>query len=268
MQRMFADGRVAIAGAGEGPPLMLLHSLLADASSFDAVVPTLARAFTVHVPDLPGFGGSAPAPGGLEAVADRIAAGLREACGPGPIAGLGNGYGGFVLLTCALRHPDLFDRLVFADSGACFSDPGREAFRGMARAAGDRGLAAISDTAMRRLFAPDFQAAQPELMAVRRAAFLRTDVAVFRAACEALAGLDLRARLGEVRVPALVLVGEHDEATPPAMSRELAAGLADARLVVLPDCAHVPQLQAPELFAREVLDFLSGMPPALDAAPR
>ena len=57
-------------------------------------------------------------------------------------------------------------------------------------------------------------------------------------------------------MPALVLVGEHDEATPPAMARELAAGLPDARFVMLPDCAHVPQLQAPETFTREVVAFL------------
>ncbi len=161
-----------------------------------------------------------------------------------------------MLLLCALRHPDLFDRLVFADCGACFSEPGRAAFRGMAGAAVEAGLAAIADTAMRRLFAPAFQAAHPDLMAERRAAFLRTDVDVFRAACAALAGLDLRARLSEIRAPALVLVGEEDEATPPAMARELAAGLPDARFVTLPDCAHVPQLQAPEMFASEVLAFL------------
>ncbi|MGH1588524.1 alpha/beta fold hydrolase [Methylobacterium phyllosphaerae] len=173
-----------------------------------------------------------------------------------PTAGLGNGYGGFVLLLCALRHPDLFDRLVFADCGACFSEPGREAFRGMAGVAGEKGLQAIADTAMRRLFAPAFQAAHPALMADRRAAFLRTDLTVFQGACAALASLDLRPRLSEIRVPALVLVGEHDEATPPAMARELADGLPDSKFVILPDCAHVPQLQKPEMFAKEVMAFL------------
>ncbi|MDP4006455.1 alpha/beta fold hydrolase [Methylobacterium sp. NEAU K] len=260
MQSMFVDGRVAVTASGDGRPLVLLHSLLADAASFDRVIPALARDFRVLVPDLPGFGGSAPAPDGLEAVADRVALAVREATGGRPAAGLGNGYGGFVLLLCALRHPDLFDRLVFADCGACFSEPGREAFRGMARAAREKGLAAIADTAMRRLFAPAFQAAHPALMTERRAAFLRTDIDVFQAACAALAGLDLRARLSDVRAPALVLVGEHDEATPPAMARELAAGLPDARFVMLPDCAHVPQLQAPETFAREVIAFLRPVP--------
>jgi 3-oxoadipate enol-lactonase len=59
-----------------------------------------------------------------------------------------------------------------------------------------------------------------------------------------------------VRVPALVLVGEQDEATPPPMSRELAAGLPDARLKILPGCAHVPQLQAPKLFLDAIAEFL------------
>jgi 3-oxoadipate enol-lactonase len=55
----------------------------------------------------------------------------------------------------------------------------------------------------------------------------------------------------------LVLVGEHDEATPPPMSHELAAGLPDARLKIIPGCAHVPQLQAPEIFLEAIGSFLA-----------
>jgi 3-oxoadipate enol-lactonase len=115
---------------------------------------------------------------------------------------------------------------------------------------------------MRRLFAPDFQAAHPDLMADRREAFLKTDPQVFRDACDALAALDLRPELGKVRVPVLVLVGEHDEATPPQMSHELAAGLPQAHLEIIPGCAHVPQLQSPRLFLDTIGDFL----PATNAA--
>ena len=153
-------------------------------------------------------------------------------------------------------------RLVLADCGAAFSEPGREAFRNMAAAAGAKGLAAITDIAMRRLFAPEFQAQHPDLMRDRREAFLKTDPEVFHAACMALAGLDLRPQLPQVKNPVLVLVGEHDEATPPPMSRELAAGLPDARLKIVPGCAHVPQLQSPEVFLEAIGDFL----PALYAA--
>ncbi len=67
----------------------------------------------------------------------------------------------------------------------------------------------------------------------------------------------VRSDIGSVQVPVLVLVGEHDEATPPPMSKELAAGLSDARLVVLPGCAHVPPLQAPDLFLEAIGDFIA-----------
>jgi 3-oxoadipate enol-lactonase len=79
---------------------------------------------------------------------------------------------------------------------------------------------------------------------------------VFREACEALASLDLRSELSQVKVPVLVLVGEHDEATPPPMSYELAAGLPNARLVLLPGCAHVPQLQSAKQFLGAIEGFL------------
>lgn len=126
----------------------------------------------------------------------------------------------------------------------------------MAAASRAKGLAAITDVAMRRLFGPEFQAANPDLMHDRREAFLRTNPEVFRAACEALAELDLRPDLSQVKVPVLVLVGEYDEATPPPMSHEIAAGLPQARLKIIPGCAHVPQLQAPAAFLAAIGDFL------------
>ncbi len=256
MDRLFASGSVNAAERGIGTPLVLLHSLLSDRASFDAVAPRLAESFRVIVPELPGFGRSHAVAGGLAGIADRVADLVREVAAGGEAIVLGNGYGGFVALQMAIRHPGLAARLILADCGAAFSEAGRQAFRDMATAAKAKGLAAVTDVAMRRLFAPEFQAAHPALMQDRREAFLRTDVDVFRAACEALAGLDLRAEVSGVNMPVLVMVGEHDEATPPEMSRELASLLPDARLEVIPGCAHVPQLQSPELFLQAIADFL------------
>ncbi len=256
MDRLFANGSVNAAERGAGTPLVLLHSLLSDRASFDAVAPRLAESFRVIVPELPGFGRSHAVAGGLAGIADRVADLVREVAAGGEAIVLGNGYGGFVALQMAIRHAGLAARLILADCGAAFSEAGRQAFRNMATAAKAKGLAAITDVAMRRLFAPEFQAAHAALMQDRREAFLRTDVDVFRAACEALAGLDLRAEVSGVKVPVLVMVGEHDEATPPEMSRELASLLPDARLKIIPGCAHVPQLQSPELFLQAIADFL------------
>jgi 3-oxoadipate enol-lactonase len=263
MDRLFAGGTVNAAQSGKGPALFLFHSLLSDRASFDAIVPDLAKSFRVIVPELPGFGRSQAVTGGLAAVADRMAEMVQDAASGEPAIVLGNGYGGFVALQMAIRHPDIAGKYVLADCGAAFSEPGREAFRNMAAASKAKGLAAITDVAMRRLFAPDFQAAHPDLMADRREAFLKTDPNVFRAACDALAALDLRLELAKVNVPVLVLVGEHDEATPPPMSHELAAGLPQAHLEIIPGCAHVPQLQSPAIFLDVIGDFL----PAAYSAP-
>lgn len=258
MERLFANGTVNAAQSGKGPPLLLLHSLLSDRASFDAIAPQLSQSFRVIVPELPGFGKSAAVKGGLADVADRMAEAVRDAAGGEKLIVLGNGYGGFVALQMAIRHPALASKYILADCGAAFSEPGRDAFRNMAAASKAKGLAAVTDVAMRRLFAPEFQDQHPDLMRDRREAFLKTDPEVFRAACGALAELDLRPELNKVTVPVLVLVGEHDEATPPPMSHELAGGLPNAYLEIIPGCAHVPQLQSPGKFLDAIGDFLAG----------
>ena len=251
------SGRLSARVAGNGTPLVLCHSLLADDSSFDRIAGALTQTHRVVILSLPGFGASSPVDGGLEAVADRVAEGLRAFGFDRPPAMLGNGYGGFVTLLATLRHPDLASRLVLADCGACFSESGRAAFRNMSAAAREKGLDGVADIAMRRLFSAGYQADHPGLISERRQRFLAVNPDTFQQACAALATLDLRNQLHKLHVPVLVLVGEEDEATPPAMSRELAAGLPDARIAVLPGCAHVPQLQAPDQFLATIRPFLA-----------
>ena len=139
-----------------------------------------------------------------------------------------------------------------------FSEPGRAAFKGMSVAAKEKGLGAIADVAMRRLFAPEFQEKNPELIADRKQRFLTLDTETFHGACAALASLDIRDQLSKVTQPVLVMVGEMDEATPPPMSVELHAGLSNAKLNILPGLAHVPQLQAPVVFMNAIRDFIDG----------
>ena len=218
--------------------------------------------------DLPGFGASDFVDGGLDAVADRVAAAIAALQLPEQPILLGNGYGGFVALNDRrFAIPSLPNGVVLADCGAAFSEPGRAAFHGMAAAAEKGGLAAIADVAMRRLFAPEYQALHPELIAQRKERFLALAPRTFRSACLALAGLDLRDKLSSVKVPVLVLVGEADEATPPPMSKELAGGLPNAQLKILAGCAHVPQLQAPELFLSAIAEFI-GASARSAASPR
>jgi len=157
-----AGGTVNAAELGHGPPLLLFHSLLSDRASFDAIAPELQKSFRVIVPELPGFGRS-------QAVRRAARRGRRQDGGGGEGCrgrrprhrASANGYGGFVALQMAIRHPGIASRLILADCGAAFSEGGREAFRNMAATSEGQGLAAITDVAMRRLFAPEFQEAIP-----------------------------------------------------------------------------------------------------------
>ena len=250
------DKKLSLEITGSGKPIVLFHSLLADSSSFDPIAAELVKTHEVITLNLPGFGDSDFVGGDLNGIADHIAKGIAALnLSEKPIL-LGNGYGGFIALITSIRHPELASRLVLADCGAMFSEPGRAAFRGMSAAVKEKGLAAIADVAMRRLFAPEFQAENPELVVDRKNRFLAVDTETFHGACAALAGLDIRDQLSKVTQPVLVLVGELDEATPSPMSVELHAGLSNAKLNILPGLAHVPQLQAPAVFMAAIRDFI------------
>ncbi len=242
--------------AGTGQAIVLFHSLLADQSSWDLITPTLLKTHQVIQLNLPGFDASDFVGGSLDAIADHIA-GVIESLklAQAPIF-MGNGYGGFVALNTALRHPHLPAKLVLADCGACFTEQGRAAFRGMSDNAKNKGLIAIADVAMRRLFAPAYQELHPQLIADRKERFLNINLATFHGACEALSTMDLRSQVQQLQIPALVVVGEFDEATPVPMSEELAKLLPQAELKILPGLAHVPQLQDPQAFLSAIQSFI------------
>src|SRR5580698_753751 len=135
MKINISDGMIGVTIAGVGRSIILFHSLLADRGSFDLIIPSLAKEMRVVVMDLPGFGESSSLEGGLADIADHMAQAVRQVSEAEKPIILGNGFGGFIALQMAIRHPDCLDRLILADSGAMFSEPGRQAFRNMAKAA-------------------------------------------------------------------------------------------------------------------------------------
>ncbi|MFG1280571.1 alpha/beta fold hydrolase [Xanthobacter autotrophicus] len=252
---------------GTGPSIVFLHSLLSDRGSLEPMVALLADDFRLVLLDLPGFGGSPRCPGGLDGLADRIADAVRAFCpGETPLL-FGNGYGSFVALATALRHPETVGSLFLAGCGAAFTEEGRGAFRFMASKAEEAGLQAIADTAMRRLFPDHMAGAVPEILAERRAAFIATDPEVFKEACGLLATLDLRAAAQDLAVPLFTCAGAYDEATPPAMAEALAALAPDGTFQLIEDCAHAPTLQAPRVVARLLRDFAGALALGAPTAP-
>jgi 3-oxoadipate enol-lactonase len=242
---------------GQGRDRVLLHSLLTDNTAFDAVVPALSRDHRLTLVNMPGYGASSPAGPAIEDYADRLAA-LFPALGLDPARTdlVGMSFGGFASIALAARHGHLFDRLVIVDAAAVFPEASRPALRAMADRALAEGMAAVVDTARRRMFTEAFIRERPDVVAVRSERLVRANPAHFATACRALASLDLRPVLGKIRNPTLVVVGTLDVTTPPALSRELQAGIAGARLVEIADAAHCPPLEKPTDFTRVVSEFL------------
>lgn len=240
-----------------GRDLVLLHSLLADRTAFDRVVPALAKNHRVTLVNLPGYGASAAHGASVEDCADHIASLLRELKLPRATDVLGNGLGGFIAIALACRHGASFGKLFIADSLATFPPAGKEPLRLMAARVTEQGMSGVLDAAINRMFPPAFVAAHPELVAERKTVLAKADPMCFSRACLALAQVDLTPLLAGIRNPAFVMVGALDGATPAPLARELAQGIPGAGFKEIPECGHCPQLEMPEVFVRAVEQFLT-----------
>ncbi len=240
---------------------MLIHSLLTDARAYDAVAATLSGRYRLHRAWLPGFGPSPPlTPDGspdLFHLAGMVSEAMSETGVEPDAAVLGNGLGAFIAVAMAIAHGSDFGPLIVANGGAVFSEDRRGAFSTMSRLVSEAGMAAVVETAVRRIFPEEYLAAHPEAIEDRRRALLEVDPASFASCCRALHAMDLRPGLGSITNPTLVIGGSADATTPPEMSAELAASIAGAELVVLDDCGHCPPLQQPAALAAAVDAFLT-----------
>jgi 3-oxoadipate enol-lactonase len=251
-----AHGLTTASRVGQGRDLVILHSLLTDAHAFDPVLPALAETFRVTLFNLPGFHGSQSVPGLIDAYVARIEDGFEEfGIKPGAVL-IGNGFGGTVALAFALAHPERLGELVISDAAPAFPEEGKEAFRTMAEKVKAGGLAAIVDIAANRVFHKAYLAQHPDVVEERRAVLLDIDPTGFCAACHALVEVDLTPSLPRLKVPTLVVCGELDQATPPALNKLIAEKVPGARYVELPGCGHCPPLEQPEAFLAAIKGFI------------
>ena len=165
-----------------------------------------------------------------EALAEEAVSRLRDDGADRPAVVVAESFGGAVALTLALLHPEWVERLVLVNTFAWY--PRRFLIRAAALLGGlSRSKPSPAFTRPFRgrfFFAPDVSREEQNAWWERTA-----DVPVrafWRRACM-IARLDLRPRLGEIQVPALVLVAADDKIVPPKAGRELAERLPHAELI-------------------------------------
>jgi 3-oxoadipate enol-lactonase len=244
---------------GKGATIVLAHALGCDLTMWDEVAAQLAKGFTVLRYDQRGHGRSpmVPGPCTIEDLADD-AAGLIRAQAQGEVHFVGLSMGGMVAQQIAVRHPELVNSIVVANSSSRYDDTARGMWRARIETAMNMGMAAIADAVMPRWFTRPFREsiAGARRMAQLRAVVEAMDPRAYAACCEAISRADFFASNPLIACPALVIAGTQDESTPLAMSHAICNAISGAQLATL-DAAHMSAVECPVEFAGLVARFIS-----------
>ena len=243
--------------AGSGPWLTLSHSLASDLSMWEPQLEAFCRHFTVLRYDTRGHGGSSAPLGAYSwtQLCDDVLA-LLDALKIERTHFLGLSMGGMIGQHLALLAPQRLASLILADTSSRTPAAAQPLWQERLRLAREKGMAALVDATLERWFTPPYRAAHPEAMARIAALILKTPVAGYIGCGQALQALDLSARLSQVTAPSLILVGAEDAGTPPALARDIAAAIPGARLEIIPEAAHLANVEQAERFNQLVLEFL------------
>lgn len=175
------------------------------------------------------------------------------ALGPAHVAGLS--WGGTVVQELYRRHPTLVATMILVDTYAGWkgSLPEEEV---RARVSGVRQMLAAPgdqfDPTLPGLFAvgpaPQYSGLLEEMAAAVRPQSLAKQLFV-------MAEVDQRDLLAKIAAPTLLIWGELDARSPLRVARQFEQAIADARLVVIPGCGHISNLERPEQFNQAVRAF-------------
>lgn len=242
-------------GPPDAPVLVLSHALGLSLAQWDPQIAPLSRALRVVRYDHRGHGGS-PVPAGpytieelgrdLIHLLDRLQLDRASFCGLS--------LGGMVGMWLAANAPERIDRLVLCCTAARMPSP--DDFAARARTVREQGIEPIAQALIGRWFTRRFKVHHPDTVARIRGVLLSTPREGYAGACEAIAQMDLREDLPRIKAPTLVIGAEQDQSTPPEKSREIAEGISGAALVVIPDAAHIANVEQPDAVSNQILDHL------------
>jgi len=239
----------AESGVG-GPTLVLIHGSGGDHTTWGPQLAALASVATVVAVDLPGHGASSG--DGRDTIAGYAAV-VRQfltALGRGRVILGGHSMGGAIALALALDSPELLRGLVLVGTGARLRVL-PELFEILAR---DYPAAVAFMT--EHAWSPATPAALKDL---GRKTVSATRPTVTHGDFTACDRFDVMERIGEIRLPTLVIGGEEDVLTPPKYAEFLARKITGARLARIPRAGHFVSLEQPDEVNRAIRDFLVGL---------
>lgn len=236
---------VELAGSPGAPALVVGPSLGTSVKVlWEECASTLGAHFRVVGWDLPGHGTNTASVTACS-IADLAHALLATVAGPFVYAG--DSVGGAVGLQLALLAPQRVRSVAALCTGAKIGE--RDAWLQRAATVRTTGTQAVIDSSRQRWFAPGFVDTRPQIAESLLHSLAAADTASYAAVCESLSDFDLREQLPAIVTPVLAIGGAHDLATPPDQQREIADGVRNGRVVILPDIAHLAPAEAPDTVA-------------------
>ncbi|MDQ6658735.1 MAG: alpha/beta hydrolase [Actinomycetota bacterium] len=273
---------VPYTGQSADPSVTLyIHGLAGSSTNFDSLATLLAGHTRGYAVDLPGFGRSDPPPGGrysLLSDAKLMAEVIDRVSPDSPVQVIGNSLGGMTATALAARHPDRVRTLTLISPAVpdlrMTKDRGADPRLAMLLAPGTlvaatRRLSSIGPQARARGMAvlcygdpsvlsdADIDIAAADLgwryqLSWGHASTVLSLRALMRSYLRP-GRWSFRAAAAAVTVPTLIVWGTKDRLVDPALSLPTAAAFADSRLLVIPGCGHVPQMEAPATTARAIV---------------
>jgi 3-oxoadipate enol-lactonase/4-carboxymuconolactone decarboxylase len=247
------DIHVQVSGPPGATPLLLLHSLGTSLHVWDAQADSLANSFRVIRPDMRGHGLTSVVPGaGDIGQYARDALAVLDALGVEAAHVAGLSIGGLIAQSVAIQAPARVRSLILSDTAMVIPPP--EPWIARAALVREKGMEAVVDPVMARWISEPFMST-PTGQGLR-AMLLRTSPEGYAAAAEAIAACDLSAQTATLNLPAVVIVGELDMATPVSSAEAMHTSLRGSKLVVLPGALHIPTVEFPEAVTAAIRSFL------------
>jgi 3-oxoadipate enol-lactonase len=243
-----------IHGAEGAPWLTFSHSLACSLRMWDGQVAAFKDRFCILVYDTRGHGES-EAPKGPYSL-DMLAEDLRQLLDHLKIrktSFVGLSMGGMIGQVVALTDPGAFDRVVLADTGHTQTPETRQQWEERIQTAETKGMEPLVQPTLERWFTKDFR----DKPIVKKIADLirSTPVPGYVGCCHAISKLNTTARLKEIKRPVLAIAGEQDAAAPG--TRYIGENVPGAKLVMIPQAAHIANIEQAEAFNRALREFLS-----------
>jgi 3-oxoadipate enol-lactonase len=240
------------------PWLVLSHSLACSVRMWDPQIAALKDQYQILAYDTRGHGESEAPKGAytLEMLADDLRALLRQLnIENAHYCGLS--MGGMIGQTFALKYPGVLQSLTLADTTSRYPAEAAAVWADRIKTAEAKGMEPLAQPTLERWFTEPFRKANPAVVEAIRKLIVATPVAGYVGCSHALPKINATPRLKEIRAPILVIVGEQDPGTPVSMAREIHDNAPGSKLVILPQAAHLANLEQPEGFTRALRDFLS-----------